>query len=366
MLNTVSNLRVIYIKLSEALSLILKRNPREHNTEMTADLISEYGFQDPPRWSPALSSFGHGNGRILALQWLKENNKPIPLNIIQEKSEWLLPIIIGGNEFPDKMDLYTIEHNNSVLGGKRDTNFLYDMSYGDFLVQASQSKKIVTLSKSQIENLLKKVVTENNEPNSSEPVKIELKNEKQTWICNERHIITNDAEIVKRELSNPVLVWANIYNLEIWNTAKSILNNFPDDLVMLFVLPPNPYHEINRISQFKPISSDFILQRSKDTRMNHRLILGVSERLKTRVKTIIKDDETGNDFFNAVSPKAIEKITKNHFEIGDEVLVIGGNLLNSVVAMDSARLMVLEENVPLLEKGLNKLVENGFAVKERE
>ena len=131
--------------LDDALAKLTKRNYKLHATEEMARSIRKYGFLDPPNYEPSLNGgdggFKHGNGRIRAVETIREDGHPAPAGIEVTKGVWHLPVIVG-NSIPNEAaaEAYGIDHNNLTLAGGEfstvDIAVLYDKDeYADHLVE---------------------------------------------------------------------------------------------------------------------------------------------------------------------------------------------------------------------------------------
>jgi hypothetical protein len=71
-------------------------NPRTHDVEHLAGLITQFGFIDPPVADSRTDRLVSGHGRIEALLHLKEQGEPTPDGVlIDDDGEWLIPVIEG-------------------------------------------------------------------------------------------------------------------------------------------------------------------------------------------------------------------------------------------------------------------------------
>lgn len=112
-------LSIEYWPLSECLGKRWKGNAKKHDIPQLARSIQRYGFKDAVGWDAALEAFAEGNGRVEAVQFLKDQGAEAPRGILTDgKGGWFIPVSLGvdvGTE--DEAIAYAIDHNNLVLGG---------------------------------------------------------------------------------------------------------------------------------------------------------------------------------------------------------------------------------------------------------
>lgn len=115
------NLTVRYTSLSDL--LLWDRNPKRHDLGAIAESMTRYGFKDPPKYEPLLNNgkggIVEGNGRIEALQWMRQQGQHAPRGIVSDDSgEWLVPVLYGVDAASEaSAAAYGVDHNNLVLSG---------------------------------------------------------------------------------------------------------------------------------------------------------------------------------------------------------------------------------------------------------
>lgn len=115
-----NELEIKYISLSEA--IIWDRNEKRHDIGGLVTSIKRHGFKDAPKFEPSLNGgkggIVEGNGRITALNMMKEDGEEIPRGIKLNGNDWLVPVAFGVDAHSEKAaEAYAIDHNNLTMAG---------------------------------------------------------------------------------------------------------------------------------------------------------------------------------------------------------------------------------------------------------
>lgn len=112
--------RLIWIKVSDAVSLLWPDNPKLHDIGAVVQSISRHGFQELPKYDHHLG-IKAGNGRVEALDWMQKDggyDLPRGLASLPDSGEWAMPLLIGTDaESHDLATAYAIDSNNLTLSG---------------------------------------------------------------------------------------------------------------------------------------------------------------------------------------------------------------------------------------------------------
>src|SRR5215813_5310817 len=107
-----------YWPLEECTNKRWKENAKKHDIQQLARSIQRYGFKDPVGWDRTLNAFAEGNGRVEAVQFLKEQGAEPPRGILTRGTQWLIPVSTGVDAVSvEEAQSYAVDHNNLVLGG---------------------------------------------------------------------------------------------------------------------------------------------------------------------------------------------------------------------------------------------------------
>ncbi len=116
-------LEIRYVLLQEAVKWLWDDNPKSHDIGAICTVIARDGFNDPPKFEPNLGENGaiiYGNGRLEALDWMRDNNWERPNGIrVDEHGRWLIPVIFGVNAKNKTLaKASAIDHNSlTMMGG---------------------------------------------------------------------------------------------------------------------------------------------------------------------------------------------------------------------------------------------------------
>lgn len=114
-------LRIEYIRLDKALSLLWKDNPKIHDIQALAESITRHGFRDAPAFDASLQADGaiiDGNGRIEALGWMHDAGREPPRGIGLDDGMWCVPVQFGLDASSEAMaKAYAIDANNLIYMG---------------------------------------------------------------------------------------------------------------------------------------------------------------------------------------------------------------------------------------------------------
>lgn len=346
-------MNLVYVPLNDAIKMVdTDDNPRNGDVESLAEIINEYGFQDPPRLGSD-GKFMHGNHRVMAIGYLSERGGPAPLNIRIEQGQWQIPVLCEGEAYDSKLLAYKVEHNNAILPKGRDTAFLHKDNYGEFLLRAASNGKLHTVSESEMNKLFSKVAI--NIQADTENAMADIPDTSDVQIGSDAFVTS---EFEKATIGyTPDVVWVNAYNSSILETAMSYMDGVRG-LNAFVVLPPNPVASLALIGDRMPVLEVFNLYGRKDTVKDFRLVLWVSRGQSRAIKgKSVRDNKADTTlFFNAVSPSAIKAICGDYL-LGN-AMVIGGNILSTVNVFPSCRVYEPDDN--LIRLGLNNLSKNEY------
>lgn len=111
-------LEIRYIPLSDA--VLWDENPKLHDLGALAESFKAHGFRDAPIYDSVLGGVAAGNGRVLALRWMKNEGQQPPRGVlVDDGGEWFVPIQFGVDaESQAAARAFAVDHNNlTLLGG---------------------------------------------------------------------------------------------------------------------------------------------------------------------------------------------------------------------------------------------------------
>jgi hypothetical protein len=117
----VKKLRLEYVPLSQA--VIWDDNPKEghHDLAGIIESIERHGFRDPPEYDGTVDAIIAGNGRITALNLLRDRGEECPMycenSSVHGDGEWIVPILFGADSASvSAAKQYAVDHNLLTLG----------------------------------------------------------------------------------------------------------------------------------------------------------------------------------------------------------------------------------------------------------
>jgi len=110
-----TDLRIEYTPLSDCRRW--DRNPKRHALPTLIESIQRYGFRDAPIFDQALGAIVAGNGRIAALERLRQQGHEPPAGVrVAEDGEWLVPIQLGLDaKNRAEAEAFGIDHNQLTV-----------------------------------------------------------------------------------------------------------------------------------------------------------------------------------------------------------------------------------------------------------
>jgi len=108
-----------YVPLDQALTWLWAENPKRHDLDRLADSIRRYGFRDPSIYDATLGGIPAGNGRLLALEQLRDRGEPAPAGVgISADGTWCVPLVFGVDAASRAAaEAFGLDHNNLTLAG---------------------------------------------------------------------------------------------------------------------------------------------------------------------------------------------------------------------------------------------------------
>jgi hypothetical protein len=114
-------LRLEYVPLAQA--VIWDENPKEghHDLSGIIESIRRHGFRDPPEYDGTIDAIVAGNGRVTALNLLRDRGEECPLycenSSVHGDGEWIVPILFGADSASmQAAKQYAVDHNLLTLG----------------------------------------------------------------------------------------------------------------------------------------------------------------------------------------------------------------------------------------------------------
>lgn len=153
------NLQIRWIRLSDAVNLLLENNPKLHDIGGLVQSLQRYGLQELPLYDSTLSNVAGGvgaikagNGRIEALYAMLKQGLPAPAGVkVDDNGEWLIPVIYGTDADNMYQALgYVIDGNNLVMTGgdftAHDMSKLWDNDNYQVMLRTLLSEGLDTIS----------------------------------------------------------------------------------------------------------------------------------------------------------------------------------------------------------------------------
>jgi hypothetical protein len=132
--------RLVWVRVQDALGLIVKENPKKHNIGELISSLTRYGYQEVAKLDATIGGIKAGNGRIEALAFMERDNMTVPRGIAVEKDTgaWVVPVTVGVDAVSRSEGLaYLVDSNNLVLSGGDLDGFdmarMWDAHYVDLL-----------------------------------------------------------------------------------------------------------------------------------------------------------------------------------------------------------------------------------------
>jgi hypothetical protein len=97
--------RIVLMPLSELLKRRSPENAKEHDIDLIRESIREHGLVDLPGIDDTSGKIARGHGRAEALEAMRTEDEPPPLEVKLRKGEWLVPVMVGV-KFKDKRQLF--------------------------------------------------------------------------------------------------------------------------------------------------------------------------------------------------------------------------------------------------------------------
>ncbi len=117
-------LRIEYVRLDRARSLLWRENPKLHDLQVLAESLRRHGMRDAPAFDAAIQEGGgivDGNGRVETLAWIHDQGQEPPRGIaLDGDGMWCVPVQFGVDaESEAAAKAYALDANNiGLLGGE--------------------------------------------------------------------------------------------------------------------------------------------------------------------------------------------------------------------------------------------------------
>lgn len=112
-------LTIRYVTLDQALAWRWGENPKRHDLERMVASIRTHGFRDPSIYDGSLDGIPAGNGRLEALEHLRDGGEEAPRGVgLDADGVWHVPIVFGVDA-PSRLmaERFGVDHNNLTVVG---------------------------------------------------------------------------------------------------------------------------------------------------------------------------------------------------------------------------------------------------------
>src|SRR5690606_30326027 len=112
-------LTIRYVTLDQALAWRWGENPKRHDLERMVASIRTHGFRDPSIYDGSLDGIPAGNGRLEALEHLRDRSEDAPRGVgLDADGVWHVPIVFGVDA-PSRLmaERFGVDHNNLTVVG---------------------------------------------------------------------------------------------------------------------------------------------------------------------------------------------------------------------------------------------------------
>lgn len=110
--------RLEAMPLSLLLKMAHKRNPKDHHLDSLIESFLRFGFKAFPTIDEATQVMVAGHGRCEALEIMRTRGQAPPENIVEEGTEWMVPVVRGQSFKSEReRDAFVIADNQQVMAG---------------------------------------------------------------------------------------------------------------------------------------------------------------------------------------------------------------------------------------------------------